>query len=179
MTDLNKITRPEDHEALIAFCDLTRFAKLSAAMTSRQVFDLISDFCDWTGDIVTAGGGNVIKFIGDEALIVFPDDKVDAGVRSLLELKKVTEKRMSGKDFPSKLIVKCHFGKVTFGLLGTRENKSLDVMGEQVNYAALLQSRGFAMSPEVFRKLKPDTRKLFKKHTPPVRYIPVEEAHRD
>jgi hypothetical protein len=36
-----------------------------------------------------------------------------------------------------------------------------------------------ALSPQAFRKLEPETRKLFKKHTPPVTYIPVEERHRD
>jgi hypothetical protein len=43
----------------------------------------------------------------------------------------------------------------------------------------LLKTQGFAITPEVFRKLTPETRKLFKKHTPPVTYIPIGHPHRD
>lgn len=63
------------------------------------------------------------------------------------------------------------------GPIGTRNDKRLDVFGETVNIAAMLKANGIAITPQVFRKLEPETRKLFKKHTPPVTYIPVEERH--
>ena len=52
-----------------------------------------------------------------------------------------------------------------------------DVYGSTVNFGAVLPSTGFAMTPQVFRKLEPETRQLFKKHTPPMTYIPVEAPH--
>jgi hypothetical protein len=42
-----------------------------------------------------------------------------------------------------------------------------------VNTAATLESRNFALSAQAFRKLGPAARKAFRKHTPPVTYIPV------
>ena len=68
---------------------------------------------------------------------------------------------------------------VACGRVGTTAEKRVDVFGVTVNTAALLTSHGLALSPQVFRKLGAETRKLFKKHTPPVTYIPVGEAHRD
>jgi hypothetical protein len=45
------------------------------------------------------------------------------------------------------------------------------------NIAATLPSNGYAISVETFRQIKPETRKLFKKHTPPITYIGVDEKH--
>jgi len=46
--------------------------------------------------------------------------------------------------------------------------------------AAVLNARepGFAMTPQVFRQLSAESRKAFKKHTPPVSYIPVAAQRR-
>jgi hypothetical protein len=33
------------------------------------------------------------------------------------------------------------------------------------------------MTPPAFRALSPETRKMFKKHTPPVTYIALEDSH--
>jgi hypothetical protein len=63
--------------------------------------------------------------------------------------------------------------------VGTRAEKRFDIFGEMVNTAALLPSHGFAITPSLFRYLGPSTRKLFKKPTPPVTYMPVEERHQD
>jgi len=45
-----------------------------------------------------------------------------------------------------------------------------------VNVAARLQTRSFALSAETFRLLSPAARKVFKKHTPPILYIPLDAA---
>jgi class 3 adenylate cyclase len=75
--------------------------------------------------------------------------------------------------------VTAHFGEVACGPVGTRQHKSFDVFGVTVNTAARLNSNGFAMTAQVFRQLDAETRKLFKKHTPPITYIPVEARHQD
>jgi len=130
------------------------------------------------GDIVESAGGRVIKFIGDAGLVVFPEEKVDAGVLALRELQQRGDQWFADRDSPCRHVVKAHLGPAACGMVGTRTEKRFDVFGATVNTAALLKSRGFAMTPQVFRKLSPDTRKLFKKHTPPVTYIPAEESHR-
>jgi hypothetical protein len=68
--------------------------------------------------------------------------------------------------------------------IGTRTEKRSDVFGQTVNTSALIKSNGPALSQQLFRKLKPETRRFFKKHTPPiililkhVRYIHFEIIH--
>ena len=86
---------------------------------------------------------------------------------------------MAGRGVACRQHIRIHFGPMCSGLLGTRDDKRLDIIGSTVNTMFMLKSTGFAMTPEAFRKLGPETRKLFKKHTPPVVYIPIEQPHRD
>jgi class 3 adenylate cyclase len=86
---------------------------------------------------------------------------------------------MESRGIPCRHRIKAHFGAAVCGPIGTKTEKRFDVYGQSVNTAATLKSNGMAISPQVFRKLDPETRKLFKKHTLPVTYIPVEESHRD
>ena len=179
MVELSKITKPEEREVLIAFCDLTLFTRSMVKKTSLEVYSFISEFYKTTGDQIESAGGYVIKFVGDEVLCMFPVDRIDDGIMALRLLKQKLDQEYENRGLPMRFIVKAHFGPVAIGLLGTRTDKRLDIMGQHVNLCARLESHGFAITPEAFRKLKAETRKFFKKHTPAIRYIPVEEAHKD
>ena len=178
MINFNEIKTPKVLNLLVAFCDPSNFIHGANSDKLKPVdfFNRVSEYCETTGDIIESAGGKVVKFLGDESMVVFEDSKVDDGVKALLKLKKGFDGFFNQE---SRLRVKMHFGPITVGRLGTRAEKHFDILGDTINYATRVVSHGFAMTPEVFRKLKPATRKLFKKHTPPVRYIPVEESHRD
>ncbi len=98
---------------------------------------------------------------------------------SLRRLQAVGDAWLADHDTPCRHIIKAHVGPVYCGQVGTRMEKHFDVFGETVMTAALLPSHGLAITPQLFRQMGPSTRKLFKKHTPPVTYIPVEERHQD
>lgn len=179
MTTLNDIDTPQEMNLLVAFFDLTTAAHFARNHSAQELFDTLSDYYEFVGDIIENSGGKVIKFIGDAALIVYPETHVNEGVLALKTLKDQGDVWLADRNIPSRNIVKAHFGPVVCGPMGTRTDKRFDVMGETVNIAALLKSNGLAMTPQVFRKLDPATRKLFKKHTPPITYIPVTESHKD
>ncbi len=168
-----------EQEMLIAFFDLTGFARFSKKLSAKEVFNLMSNFYELVGDIVESAGGIVVKFIGDAGLLAFPATRIDEGVIALYDLKEKGDTWLSEKGFNSKNIIKAHFGSVVCGPIGTKSEKRFDVFGQTVNTASVLKSNGLALSQQVFRKLKPNTRKLFKKHTPPITYIPLNEVHRD
>jgi hypothetical protein len=46
-----------------------------------------------------------------------------------------------------------------------------------VNICATLESGPLVLSPQAFRALDAEARRHFKKHTPPVTYIRVEDRH--
>jgi len=180
MSCLDAIQTPTTLDLLVAFSDLSAFARtVNEQVGHEELFQLMDGYAELVGDIVESGGGRVVKFIGDAALIVFPEDRVDAGVVALLTLKEQGDRWWAEKGLPCRHVIGAHFGPVACGPMGTRSEKRFDVFGASVNKAARLAPRGVALSPQAFRKLSPDTRKRFKKHTPPVTYIPLDEPHRN
>ena len=170
---------PQTENLLVSFCDLTNFSKISKKSNESEVFCYLSKIYEIIGDIIEASNGQVIKFIGDAALITFKENDIDAGVIALKKLKNEIDEYNRKNNYDSRLIIKAHFGQVVAGVIGTRREKRYDIFGNAVNIAATLKSNGLAISVETFRKLKPNTRKFFKKHTPPITYVDVDERHKD
>jgi len=162
---------------LIAFSDLHGYTMHALRTPDAEVAETMDELYRRVANRVEAAGGRVVKFIGDAALMVFPEGAADDGVVALLALKREIEQWLASDGWNARMVVKVHFGTVIAGPFGVGENRRFDVIGRAVNTAARLDSRGFAMSPEAFRKLAPETRKHFKKHTPPVTYIRSEDRH--
>ena len=155
-------------QALVACSDLTGYARFAARKSEGEIFQLLSDYYELVGDVVEPARGKVIKFMGDAALILFPEEAADEGVRAMLALQSRGDRFWSERGADCRHHLRVHFGPLALGSLGTRNDKRTDVLGSTVNAMFLLKSQGFALTPEAFRKLAPATRKLFKKHTPPV-----------
>jgi adenylate cyclase len=165
-------------ELLVVFVDLSTYTQ-DARRTADdlRLADIVDAYYERVSAAVRAAGGNVVKFMGDGALLVFPTERADAAVTALLELTVSIGRWLEGERWESRLVVKAHAGTVIAGGFGGSGDKSFDVIGDAVNVAARLQTRAFALSADAFRLLSPEARKRFKKHTPPITYIPVEDRH--
>jgi adenylate cyclase len=179
MNTLHVDNGPQERQLLVAFFDLTRFLRFCQSHTAREVVGVLSAYYELVGDIIEAAGGTVVKFMGDAGLIAFPEEHVDEGVLALKRLKDTGDAWLADHGAQSQAIIKAHFGPVVCARVGSRKDKRLDIFGDTVNTAATMSSHGIALSPQAFRMLDAATRKLFKKHTPPVTYIPVDEPHRE
>ena len=83
------------------------------------------------------------------------------------------ERLFKNKGLGNTLTFSFHFGEMVAGKIPPFE--TWDFGGEAINIAFSLD-RGsyraqFVITPQVFRKLAPPTRKLFHKHTPPIVYL--------
>jgi adenylate cyclase len=162
---------------LIAFLDLSRFMAQSQRSDDLDVAETLDAFYERASAAVRAGGGRVVKFMGDAALVVFPEAAVDRGVETLLALKNSVDELMVQRRWDCRLIVMAHFGTAIAGGYGEADDKRYDIIGKAVNITATLESTGVTLSAEAFRKLGPELRTRFKKHTPPISYIRVEDPH--
>ena len=170
--------RPEtraETPLLIGFVDLTRFFVQSQRVDDVELADTIDDYYRRIAAGVAPAGGRVVKFIGDAALVVFPEKEVDRGVEALLELKDAIDRFMQARGWDCRLTVKAHFGTAVAGPFGPPGAERFDVIGKAVNTAAALDGHGVTLSVAAFRKLSPELRPRFKKHTPPVSYIRIED----
>jgi class 3 adenylate cyclase len=164
-------------QALVACSDLSGYAKLYRKFSEEEIFCFLSDYYEFLGEVIAPAGGKVIKFMGDATLMIFPEEKSDEGVKSLLALQSQGDLFLSNRGMTSRHDIRMHLGPILIGELGVGSEKRLDIMGSAVNTVFLLKSSGFTMTTDVFRSLAPETRKLFKKHTPPITYIPVGLSH--
>ncbi|MGD9209538.1 MAG: adenylate/guanylate cyclase domain-containing protein, partial [Desulfobacteraceae bacterium] len=119
--------------------------------------------------------GIVVKFIGDAGLIVYPADNADPAVCNLKELKDNGDNWLSSHGADCQQIIKAHIGPAMCGYVGTKRTKRFDVFGNTVTKAALVQSDGFAVTPQLFQKLTAKTQTMFKEHKSTITFRPAEK----
>ncbi len=161
---------PIQANALVALCDCSGFTQSSKGRSSAELFADLNDFYLLIEDAILAAGGLVVKFMGDAALIVFPEELADQGIMALLALKASVDAWIQHRAIGNSLHVNVHYGEVTLGRMG--RSGTLDVIGETVAIAATLGSRGFGLSQQAFRQLTPEHRQVFRKLMPPVIDVP-------
>jgi class 3 adenylate cyclase len=167
---------PCEQDLLIGFYDLKGFTHFLETTEPIPVLETMSGYFSLTGRIIAGAGGRLIKTRGDAGLVAFPAALADTGVRTLQEVQTQGGEWLAARGWRSRPIVKLHLGPVAIGRVGSPGEEIIDVHGKTVNVAASLPRTGFAMSPAVFRSLDVTTRQLFKKHTPPITYIGLDDS---
>jgi class 3 adenylate cyclase len=163
---------------LVAFLDLTRFMLQSQRVSDTELAETLDAYYERMASAADAAGGRMVKFFGDGGLMVFEEQAVDRGVAALLELKEEIDGLMRERGWDCKLTIKAHYGTAVAGRFGAAGAKRYDVLGKAVNTAATLNATGVTLSVEAFRKLGPELRRRFKKHTASVTYIRNEDPRR-
>src|SRR5262252_10575725 len=59
-------------EAVIWYCDLRGFTRASDRLSRDAVIALLNDYFSAMGEAVTEAGGEILKFMGDGMLAIFP-----------------------------------------------------------------------------------------------------------
>jgi adenylate cyclase len=142
-----------DIHAVIWFSDLRDSTALAASMSRTAFLQILSDFFDCMAGAVIAQGGEVLRFIGDAALAIFPMEGEnnetrpdDACERALLAALDATDKiaecneRARGQgDIPIGFGIGLHIGDVTYGNIGTGSRLEFTVVGAAANEAARIE----------------------------------------
>lgn len=164
---------------LVFFTDLTNFNRTTKSMELEQVAGILTTYTEIVHHAVTDGGGQVNDYLYDSVLGYFPEDKVDQGVRTLMEVKQQVENWAEIEGFKMKLRIAAHYGE--FMIIYLPPFTSPDLLGDTVNIAVRLGSGGqsshrgrLIISAAAFRKLDPETRKSFHKYTEPIVYLAEE-----
>lgn len=124
LTTMSRATDPAPQ--VVGFADVVGFTNISRGLDERELAAFIEDFEARAISTVTAGGGRVVKTIGDEVL--FEVDHVEHGARIALNL---AGQRSSLDDRPN-LHVGLAYGPVL--------HQHGDIFGAVVNLASRLTS---------------------------------------
>lgn len=138
--------------AAMLFVDLRGFTPLSNEMADQPLVDLLNRYFDCFVPPVADNGGEVLKFIGDAVLAVFPQPGGEAPQREpreaalaaaeegLRRLDRLNAERQGER--PLKAGVALHLGRVAYGNVGSIERQDFTVIGRDVNLASRLSHLG-------------------------------------
>ena len=135
----------ETVRAGVMFCDVRGFTALSARV-GEQIVPIMNQIFEVIGAEAKRRDGEILKFIGDAMLLMFPIDAgsearvAQAMVDTVTEaLERVDEK---AKELGYELAAGfgCHIGEVIYGNIGTPDRLDFTVMGSSVNLASRLES---------------------------------------
>ena len=139
----------ETIRAVIWLCDLRGFTSLSEALPRDALIDLLNSYFGPMCDAVAARGGEVLKFIGDAMLAIFPIDG-DAAVRCGAALAAATRaqaalvdenlRRESAGLARIDYGLALHVGDVMYGNIGSDTRLDFTVIGPAVNLTARIES---------------------------------------
>ncbi len=140
----------ETIQAAIWLCDLRGFTRLSDSLHRAFLIDLLNQFFDCVAPAVQEEGGEILKFLGDGMLAVFPADSDadldEACARSLRAasaacraLDALNAERGGFGEEALDFGLALHVGEVMFGNVGSVNRLDFTVIGPAVNMAARLE----------------------------------------
>jgi adenylate cyclase len=133
-------------EAVIWFSDLRGSVGLGRGISEEAYLNEINAYFDCAGGAVLDAGGEILRFVGDAALAVFPipDGDVPEICRRALGAVKEAERRLAALNAqrqaagrpPFRQGVGLHVGTVLYGNVGVGSRLEFTVIGSAANEAA-------------------------------------------
>jgi adenylate cyclase len=139
----------ETIRAVIWLCDLRGFTNLSESLSGDTLIDLLNSYFGAMCDAVASEGGEVLKFIGDAMLAIFPigADRTATCRAALAAAKQaqaalaVENKRRGQAGLPHiDYGLALHIGDVIYGNIGSDTRLDFTVIGPAVNLTARIES---------------------------------------
>ena len=139
--------------AVIWFCDLRNSTALSETMPRDAYLEMLNDFLEAMSGAVLDAGGEVLRYIGDAALSIFPITgdlglaapmaaKAAAGAArdAVRRMARVNARRAENGKAPIGYGIGLHLGDVMYGNIGAPERLEFTVIGAAANEAARIEA---------------------------------------
>jgi adenylate cyclase len=142
--------------AAIMICDLRDFTRISDNWPRDDVIDLLNSYFDALSEPIARHGGEILKFIGDGLLAIFPLTQPSACANLLYAvaearqaLAALSENNGATGRAPLDYGIGVHVGDVMYGNIGSRTRLDFTVIGPAVNMASRLE----ALTKQLGRKV--------------------------
>lgn len=132
-------------DCVLWYCDLRDSTALADKMPVEEFLGMMNDYFECTAGAVLDHGGEVLKFIGDAVIAIFPyeDDSrplanmVRAAVATAREALSRVERHnanLQGTDRPTiRFGISMHIGSLMYGNIGTDRRLDFSVIGPAAN----------------------------------------------
>lgn len=133
--------------AVVSFADLRGFTRISNTLPADKLIKFLNQYFGAMTAAVEAHGGEVLKYIGDEIMAIFPysnaDEAEDAAKRALLaarqtikSIEEINQANICLETPDLSVGIALHAGDVFFGNVGSETRLDFTVIGPVVNMAA-------------------------------------------
>ncbi|MCE7027576.1 adenylate/guanylate cyclase domain-containing protein [Jiella avicenniae] len=133
--------------AAIMVCDLRDFTHISDLWPRDDVIELLNSYFDAICEPIERHGGEILKFIGDGLLAIFPlgrpsacDDLLLAVAEARQAMDRLNAERLAENREALRYGVGIHVGDVMYGNIGSRRRLDFTVIGPAVNAASRLEN---------------------------------------
>jgi adenylate cyclase len=146
----------DDIHAVIWFCDLRSSVKLANALPRAEFLILLNNFLECMAGAVLDNGGEVLRFVGDAALAIFPIDvagcdvcsapqacenAIAAAADAASRIETLNQQRQKSGEPALEYGLGLHVGDVMYGNIGSPERIEFTVVGAAANMAARIESQ--------------------------------------
>jgi adenylate cyclase len=140
----------EAMQAAIWLSDLRGFTSLSDRLVPETVVDILNQYFDCQVPVIREHGGEILKFMGDGLLAVFPiakdGDNLGEVCGRVLQASRAARSNVDAMHYPSGNVVErfrfgvaLHIGGILFGNIGAMSRLDFTCIGPAVNLAARLE----------------------------------------
>ena len=141
----------EELTAVLWSSDLRGFTALSDRLAGTQVIAMLNALFDAQAKAITAHGGEILKFIGDGLLAIFPIEAAEmaatAARNALAAAREAVESARGLTGDPSlvgepplNIVVALHVGTVIYGNIGAADRLDFTVIGPAVNLVSRIEA---------------------------------------
>jgi len=139
--------RPEMITATILIADMRGFTRYSETQPMADVLATLNDFFDALVAAIEPKGGEVLKFIGDALLAIFPAGEgealpyaatLDAALDARRRIAALNDERRNTQLAPIKFHLALGAGEIAYGNIGSRKRLDFTAIGPAVNETSRL-----------------------------------------
>jgi len=136
--------------AVIWYSDLRDFTLLTETLAHDELLLTLNTYFEFVSDAVSKRGGEILRFIGDAMLVIFPVDEnvdtshtcklaLDAAIETLHDRSTLNQLRQQQGCPEIRFGIGLHIGPVIYGNVGAPDRLDFTVMGAAVNRTARLE----------------------------------------
>lgn len=137
-------------EAAIWFSDLRGFTTISENLSAEELVEGLNSYFEVVVGAIYANGGEVLKYIGDAILAVFPvasfadskaacESALTAARNSTAGLSDLNAQRSAQGTPGFAHGIGLHLGEAQYGNIGSKERLDFTVIGREVNFASRVE----------------------------------------
>jgi adenylate cyclase len=134
-------------QAAIWNCDLRGFTRIAEQWPRDDVIQWLNEYFDVMAAPVEKHGGEILKFVGDGMLAIFPmetpeacHNALQAAVEARRGMRELNARRVERGSFELGFGVALHVGDVMYGNIGTKTRLDFTVIGPAVNVTSRMQT---------------------------------------